>query len=130
MASIELENLVICENAILAQEGKVSLINIFSNINSSSFPAIHPKLVIFTVISGDSGRHTEKIEIVSTSDNQTIAFVESQVDIGDDGRNNFVANFINTVFPQEGDFWVKVSVDGDVLSSQENQGHLISTKKA
>lgn len=131
MANIKLKNLYICENVVIAFNGQLSLINLTSEINSTAFPAVHPKLTILVSISGEIGEYDEKIEIVSLFDNKTIATVTGNAKIQAEGGNNFIANFINTIFPQAGKYWVRVSFNRgeNIVTEQSNSNHCIELKK-
>mgnify|MGYP001560239814 CR=1 FL=1 len=118
MANIELKNVFVCENALVSLDGKLSLINIFTEITSKGFPAINPKFTILTSIMGTVGPHTEIIEIISP-DGSSIAKVEGPADINGPGGNNFLANFINVAFPAEGKYWIKISVDDNPLNKKD-----------
>lgn len=127
MNNIKLKNLQICEQVIVAVDGKVSIINIFSDINTKGFPAIHPRFCILVSIKGQIGRYKESIEIVS-SDDKTIVKVEGDAEIKGEGGNNFIGNFINIPFNIEGKYWIKVIVDDVLLTSKDE--HFILVKKS
>lgn len=126
MTKINLKNLNICENAIISFDGKVSLINIFTDISSKEFPAGFPKFAILASIEGENGNYSETIEIVSPT-GQTVASTTGNAEIKNQGGNSFVANFVNIQFPVEGLYWIKVTVDGNVLTNKIN--HCILLKK-
>jgi hypothetical protein len=124
MANIKLKNIIICENAIASFDGKVSLINIFTEIKSNGFPIINPRFTILVSINGEVGKYKEILEIISP-DGSSIAKVEGQVEINGPGGNNFLANFINTVFSIEGKYWIKVSIDGNILNNKDENFILV-----
>lgn len=127
MNNIRLKNLQICEQVIVASDGRASIINIFSGINTKSFPAIHPRFCVLVSIKGPTGRYKESIEIVSP-DEKTIVKVDGDAEIKGEGGNNFIGNFINTLFNTEGKYWIKVMVDGILLTSKDE--HFILVKKS
>jgi hypothetical protein len=127
MANIKLKNVFICESVIVAFNGQISLINLTPEITSTAFPAIHPKLTVLVGISGDNGSYNEKVEIVSVDDDKIIASVNGGAEIKSVGGSNFIANFINTVFPREGKYWIRVIVGSDLLTDKEN--HMFTLKK-
>ncbi len=126
MTKINLKNLNICENAIISFDGKVSLINIFTDISAKEFPTTFPKFAILASIEGENGMYSETIEIVSPT-GQTIASTIGNAEIKNQGGNSFVANYVNTQFPTEGLYWIKVTVDGNVLTNKIN--HCVLVKK-
>lgn len=129
MSNIKLKNIFICENVVVSFNGQPSLINLISEITSNAFPAIHPKLSILVSITGDNGTtDSEKVEIISVDDKKVIAQVNGKAEIRGAGLSNFVGNFINTVFPKEGKYWIKVMVGADIITN-ENE-HYIMVKKS
>jgi hypothetical protein len=126
---VELKNVFICETVVVAFNGQISLINLTSEITSTAFPAIHPKLSILVSISGEIGKYDEQVEIVKIdSEEKAIATVNGMAEIKGAGGNNFIANFINTVFPDEGKYWIKVTIGkSDVLTN--NDQHAIVLKR-
>ena len=60
---ITIEFAHICENVLVANNGNLSIINIFNQIISSNFPAIHPVLFIVVGATGDEGEYEVNIEI-------------------------------------------------------------------
>lgn len=112
--SIQLKNIFVCENVIVSFNGQPSLINLIAEITSSAFPAMHPKLSILVSVSGENGIYDEEVEIVPIDDDtKTIAKVTGKAEIKDKGTSNFIGNFINTVFPKEGKYWIKVTFKKD-----------------
>lgn len=127
MGNIKLKNVYICENVIISFNGQLSLINIIPEITSTAFPAIHPKLTVLVNTLGDEGSYEEKVEIVSVNEGKTIAMVNGKVEVKGPGGNNFIATFINTVFSQEGKYWIKVSINGEPVSNESD--YFIQLKK-
>lgn len=127
MAKIQLKNVFVCENVIIAFDGKISLINIFSEIKAKGFPAINPRFTVLVSISGDAGVYDEVVEIISINDGKTLASTIGKAEIKGSGGNNFVATFINIPFIVAGKYWIKVSINGEVKTN-ENE-HAITVQK-
>lgn len=72
MANVKLNFLHVCDQ-VLISEGKASIINIFNEIKTSGFPAIHPKFAIITNVSGKPGNYTQKMELVSEGGNSVVS---------------------------------------------------------
>lgn len=53
----------ICENVIVAQNGNLSIINIFNQISADNFPAIHPVLFVVIGATGDEGEYEVSVQI-------------------------------------------------------------------
>jgi len=54
---LELHSLLLCDHAITAQDGKVSAIGLFSQINVTRLPTTYARLFIVAVLEADSGEH-------------------------------------------------------------------------
>ena len=126
MAKIKLKNIYICESVIVSFNGQLSLINIIPEITAVAFPAIHLKLTVLVGIAGDEGSYEEKIEIISPNDD-VLAIVNGKAEIKGQGGNNFIATFINTQFKESGKYWVRITVDGNILTNKDD--HSILVKK-
>lgn len=60
------------------------------------------------------GEHAVDIEVVN-ADGEVVADLSDEVDLGDYATNFTTHNLANTVFEQEGTYWVIVYVDGEEL---------------
>jgi len=125
---IKLNYLHTCDQVLVSYDGKVSLINIFSEIKSTGLPVIYPRFSVLTNITGPVGEYTQKIEIISPEGNEILAFTEAKSEIKSYGGNNFIANFINIPFKVEGKYWIKVTIDGENVLSKKDE-HFIWIKK-
>lgn len=64
---LSLRTLLLCDHALTGQDGKISAIGIFGQINVSRLPAIHPRLFIVAVLDAESGSHDLTLQVVSPS---------------------------------------------------------------
>jgi hypothetical protein len=62
---IELHTLLLCDYALTAQDGKISAVGIFSQINVGTLPAVHGRLFIVAVLEAESGEHELTLQVVS-----------------------------------------------------------------
>ena len=125
---IKLNFLHICDQVLVSCDGKLSLINIFSEIKSPGLPVIYPRFSVLTNITGPAGKYNQKIEIMTPSEDKSIAFTEGVSEIKSYGGNNFIANFINIPFGVEGKYWIKVIIDGKSILSKKDE-HFIWIEK-
>lgn len=125
MANIKLKNCFISENVIISSDNKISIINMFSEIKSLGFPVMFPKFNILVSISGDIGEYKEVIEIVSVLDNKVIVKTDGLAKIDGLGGHNFLATFVNIPFTNEGTYWIKVTVDGEVITNKNENTILL-----
>ncbi len=124
MANVKLNFVHVCEQ-VLISEGKASIIGIFDEIKTDGFPAVHPKFSIISSISGKTGIYTQIIEILTPSGSK-LAMVSGQSKIEKDGgKNNFVANFINFVFPEEGKYRITIKIGDEILNESDDANILV-----
>ena len=126
MENVKLNFLHVCDQ-VLISDGKASIIGIFNEIKVANFPAAHPKFSIISGISGKAGIYTQIIEILTPS-GSNLAMVSGQSEIKRDmGKNNFVANFVNFVFSEEGKYKIVVKIDDEILN--KDNGTYILVRK-
>lgn len=108
----------ICDQVIIAQDSNnVSLINIFNEIQTSGLPAIHPRFSILSNTAGPKGSYIQEIEVIGP-DGASLAKISGEANYSGIGPNNFIANFVNFVFPQAGEYIFRVKVGGGILSEK------------
>src|ERR671914_2009044 len=73
MADIELHTLLLCDYALTAQDGKISAIGVFSQINVARLPATHGRCFIVAILEADPGPHELSIQVVSPSGRDTLS---------------------------------------------------------
>lgn len=62
--SLELHTLLLADHAITAQDGKVSAIGIFSQVNVARLPALTARFFIVAVLEADAGAHLVTLQVV------------------------------------------------------------------
>ena len=70
---LELHTLLLCDHAITAQDGKVSAIGIFSQINVSRLPIVYGRLFIVAVLEADPGQHQLTLQVIGPSGQPLLA---------------------------------------------------------
>ncbi|MDD5739064.1 MAG: hypothetical protein PHY72_04075 [Candidatus Pacebacteria bacterium] len=70
---ITIEFAHICENVIVANNGNLSIINIFNQINADIFPAVHPSLTVVIGATGEEGEYEVNIQIKKQGEEQPVA---------------------------------------------------------
>lgn len=61
---LDLHSLLLCDHAITAQDGKVSAIGLFSQINVTRLPTTYGRLFIVAVLEADAGEHEVTMQVV------------------------------------------------------------------
>jgi hypothetical protein len=72
MADLELHTLLLCDYAITAQDGKISAIGVFSQINVQRLPAAHGRCFIVAILEATPGPHEMTFQVISPSGRPTL----------------------------------------------------------
>lgn len=67
MADLELHTLLLCDYALTSQDGKISAIGVFSQINVVRLPAVHGRCFIVAILEATPGAHEISINVVAPS---------------------------------------------------------------
>jgi len=124
--NVKLNYLVTCDSVLFDAANKASIIGIFDKIFSKGVPAVHNKFsVVVNTIGSPGTSYDERIEIINTQDNNPIVSLQGKISFEESGRNNFLGNFVNTVFPNFGKYRIKVSIDGQEITNQNEHYVLV-----
>jgi len=119
MTDIKLNFIHVCDQVLVSSDGKVSIIGIFSEIKAIKFPALHPNFSVISNIEGKEGEYDQTIELLDSS-GKKMAAVSGKSEIKKDGsKNNFVANFVNIVFPEEGKYKIISRINDEILNKDD-----------
>ena len=72
MADLQLHTLLLCDYALTAQDGKISAIGVFSQINIARLPATHGRCFIVAILEASPGAHELAFQVVSPTGKQTL----------------------------------------------------------
>ncbi|CAN5790855.1 hypothetical protein BH20CHL8_BH20CHL8_06840 [soil metagenome] len=72
MADLELHTLLLCDYALTAQDGKISAIGVFSQINVQRLPAAHGRCFIVAILEATPGPHEMTFQVISPSGKPTL----------------------------------------------------------
>jgi hypothetical protein len=105
---------LICDEAIKDANGKVSLIGLFENINSSRFPAQHPRFAVFNRWGGGLGKFTLQIRLLDPNKKKVVDESRPQeVDFPDEQHlHNDIFYLVNALFENPGTYWIESLLDG------------------
>ncbi len=67
MADLSLHTLLLCDYALTAQDGKISAVGVFSQINVARLPASHGRCFIVAILEASPGTHELSIQVVGPS---------------------------------------------------------------
>jgi hypothetical protein len=69
---LQLHTLLLCDYALTAQDGKISAIGVFSQINVSRMPATHGRCFIVAILEASPGAHELSFQVVSPTGAQVL----------------------------------------------------------
>src|SRR5687767_9573893 len=72
MADLQLHTLLLCDYALTAQDGKISAIGVFSQINVARLPATHGRCFIVAILEASPGPHELTFQVVSPTGKPTL----------------------------------------------------------
>ena len=72
MADLQLHTLLLCDYALTAQDGKISAIGVFSQINVARLPAAHGRCFIVAILEASPGPHELTFQVVSPTGKATL----------------------------------------------------------
>ncbi|MEP7081825.1 MAG: hypothetical protein ABI841_02485 [Chloroflexota bacterium] len=72
MADLELHTLLLCDYALTAQDGKISAVGVFSQINVQRLPAAHGRCFIVAILEATPGPHELTFQVISPSGRPTL----------------------------------------------------------
>ena len=73
MADLQLHTLLLCDYALTAQDGKISAIGVFSQINVGRLPATHGRCFIVAILEAEPGPHELTLQVVSPTGRPTLS---------------------------------------------------------
>ncbi|GAC1443024.1 MAG: hypothetical protein NVSMB52_00900 [Chloroflexota bacterium] len=109
----------LCDYALTSDEGKLSAVGIFENINFPNLPNAYPRFFVVIILTLDAGAHDVRLSIVDPGAQQMLPdppSVEVQVDTpGAD--TNLVIDFNNLPFNRAGIYQVQLFLEGRLIHS-------------
>lgn len=72
MADLELHTLLLCDYALTAQDGKISAVGVFSQINIARLPATHGRCFIVAILEAAPGAHELSFQVISPTGKPTL----------------------------------------------------------
>jgi len=108
---------LLCDDVRQELGGKFSLMGLFENIYSGSFPAIHPRFAIVNEWVGGKGEFVAKIRLLGPDKEQVLSESESKLVLySETQRHRDIAVRFNTTFPVPGAYWVEILLDNERIS--------------
>lgn len=91
MATLATELLVLCDQAIISREGKLSIIGIFNQIFVHAVPTRFLKMFIVAVFTGKSDSQQSLVMEIKDPEGKIVENRKINLKLGSNGRSNFLA---------------------------------------
>lgn len=110
---------VLCDHAMVGQDGKVSVLGIFRSISVSDLPAQHPRMFLVAVLGLAAGPHTV---IVRPRDPEGRPAMQRapEMNVHSSGPGpdvNVIVELNNMSFSAYGDHFFDLEIDGSAIGS-------------
>lgn len=119
MSEPEVRLAVLCDHALVGQDGKLSLLGIFRNISVSDLPAQHPRMFVVAVLGVDQGQHAVVVRLLDPEGRPAMPHQpELTVHSSGGGQDvNVVVELNNLSFAAYGNYRFDLEVDGRTIGS-------------
>jgi hypothetical protein len=121
---------LLCDYALTSDDGKLSVMGIFSNMNFASLPNAYPRFFVVMILSLDRGTHSVRLGIVDPAGQQILPeppSVDVQVEIAG-ADTNLVIDFNNLPFNRGGIYQVQLFLEGRLIHSMPLTVQAVSTQ--
>lgn len=119
MSEPEVRIAVVCDHALVGQDGKLSLLGIFRNISVSDLPAQHPRMFLVAVLGLDQGQHAVVVRLLDPEGTPAMPHPpEMTVHSSGAGQDvNVVVELNNLSFTAYGTYQFDLEVDGRTIGA-------------
>lgn len=128
---IEVNFAHLCDTAFFSKEEKLNIIGIFKNINTGVLPFAYPKMTFVVSLLTDE-MQSFKAQILKKDTNEVISKVEANPretkKLEKVTEINFLNDFINTKFEEEGEYFLEVWFGKKILTKIPFSVRLITKK--
>lgn len=126
--NVEVLALVVCELAQITQDGKISLMGIFSRLTANRVPIRIPRFFMVGMLKGiPLSEHNVGFEMIGPSKQKAIQQYQARMRLGLDGRANVINELTNTTLLEYGNYYVRIYVDGVKVGETEFLVEAINT---
>lgn len=127
MADIKLHTLLLCDYAITAQDGKISAVGIFSQINVVRMPASHGRCFVVAILEASPGAHEIGLQVIAPSGKPTLQNAPRlRIDVPPTATSaNIVADLKGLRLEEVGRHRIELRAGDDVLGTSPFNVNLI-----
>lgn len=107
-----------CDDVRQEMGGKISLMGIFENIYSTSFPAVHPRLATINEWSDGNGEFDATLRILSPDRKTVLREAVTRLKLANAGyKHRDISIHLNIEFKKPGTYWIENYLDGIMVNS-------------
>ena len=119
MAEPQLHTLLLCDYALTAQDGKISAVGVFSQINVARLPATHGRCFIVAILEAAPGPHELTFQVVSPTGKPTLQNVPRlRIEVPQSATTaNIVADLKGMKLEEIGRYRIEVRSGEELLGS-------------
>lgn len=113
------ELIVVCDHAMVSQDGKINIIGLFDEVRVSKFPGGIARLYLAAVLNGDKNQ-SHKFSITLTKENtdkNLLNPISIEGFVGENGKINILIEILNIIFPKEGVYFINLYANGEKCTS-------------
>jgi hypothetical protein len=112
--------LAVCELAQVTQDGKLSLLGIFSRLTARAVPLRIPRFFMVGMLKGTPlAEHQVSFQILGPKSLDSIQEYQATVRLGFDGKANVLNELTNATLMEYGKYTVIINVDGKRVESTD-----------
>jgi hypothetical protein len=116
--ALHVEFLVLCDNALLSKDNKLSLIGIFDSIVTDSMPFNFPKMALVAVVSGQPHSTHDLFLIITSPEGKPIVSLNIKVTLGASGNSNLISDLANFPLETTGEYRISLSQNKKEITSK------------
>lgn len=110
------ELFTLCDHAIVSQDGKLSLIGLFTQIFVPQLPAQFPQIYNVAIIAGPPETHS-KLNLTITSPDSCVIYRQPiNLKLGIHGRANLISRITNLKLPTTGTYTMAIKSNAPIIS--------------
>ena len=108
---------LLCDDVRQETGGKFSLMGLFENISSHTFPALHHRFAIVNEWTGGKGEFMVKLRLLTPSQDTVLSESEAKLTLfSETQRHRDISVRYNTTFKTPGIYWIEALLDDERVS--------------
>lgn len=110
--------MTLCDYAITAKDGKLSLIGLFDRIFTKQLPTRYSRFFLVAVLQGEAGQEFPvSLSITNPQGEDLLPARKIEIKFGPNGKANIITDVANLTFSASGDYQIKLSNQAETLAT-------------